>query len=67
MFGSKKQRGENRQGWNPDGLFRVLYKIWRGVFAALKVLLGAAVTVFVIAAICAFVFAMQCPPLFNII
>lgn len=57
MFGSANKRNVNRQEWKPDQLLRTLYKIWRGIFAAFKVLLGAAVTVFLIVAICGFVFA----------
>ena len=57
MFDSKNKRDENRQEWKPDQLLHTLYKIWRGVFATFKVLLGAAVTVFLIVAICGFVFA----------
>ena len=57
MFGSENKRNVNRQEWKPDQLLRTLYKIWRGIFAAFKVLLGAAVTVFLIVAICGFVFA----------
>ena len=57
MFGSENKRNVNRQEWKPDQLLRTLYKIWRGIFAAFKVLLGAAVTVFLIVAICSFVFA----------
>ena len=57
MFGSENKKNVNRQEWKPDQLLRTLYKIWRGIFAAFKVLLGAAVTVFLIVAICSFVFA----------
>ena len=57
MFGSGKKRNESRQDWKPAEFLQILYRIWRGVFATCKVLLGAAVTVTLIAAICAFVFA----------
>ena len=57
MFGSNKKRNTDKQDWKPDNLLRTLYKIWRGIFATFKVLLGAAVTVLLIAVICAFVFA----------
>lgn len=57
MFGFKKRNDGNRQDWKPAEFFRVLYKIWRGVFAAFKVCVGALITVALIVAICGFVFA----------
>ena len=57
MFGSKNKRTGDRREWKLDKVTNVLYKIWRGFFAAFKILLGAAVTVSLIAIICGFVFA----------
>ena len=57
MFGFRNDKNDNKQEWKPSNLLRVLYKIWRGVFATFKVLAGAAITVFLIVAICGFVFA----------
>ena len=57
MFGFRNNGNENRQSGQPEAFLRILYKIWKGIFATFKVLLGAAVTVFLIVTICAFVFA----------
>lgn len=56
MFGFEKKNNENRQDWKPEAGFRVPYLIWRGIFAAFKVFIGAAATVLLIGLICAFVF-----------
>ncbi len=56
MFGSNRKTNKSRQNWKPDDALRILYKIWRGVFATFKVLMGAAVTVLLIVVICGFVF-----------
>ena len=57
MFGSKNKRTGDRREWKLDKVTNVLYKVWRGLFATFKILLGAAVTVSLIAIICGFVFA----------
>jgi len=43
------------QDWQPHWSLDVLYKIWRVVFAAAKIALGAAATVALIVAVCVFV------------
>ncbi len=57
MFGFGNKNDENRQDWKPNEWLSTLYKIWKGIFATFKVLMGAAVTVLLIALICGFVFA----------
>lgn len=57
MFGFRKNGNEKDRSAQPGQFSHALYKIWKGIFATFKVLLGAAVTVFLIVAICAFVFA----------
>ena len=44
------------QNWEPNGVISLLYKIWLGVFAGLKVVIGAISTVLLICVVCAFVF-----------
>ncbi len=51
------QRSErNPQDWKPHWTIRLLYGIWRIVFAAFKIAVGAAATVLLIGVICCFVF-----------
>ncbi len=45
-----------RQEWNPHWVMKLLYWIWRGLFAAFKVVCGAAATVLLIGIVCGFVF-----------
>ena len=45
------------QDWNPPAAVKILYRIWRIVFAALKVAAGALATVLLIVLISGFVFA----------
>ena len=45
-----------RQNWKPHWALQLLYRIWRGFFAAFKIAFGAAATVLLIGAICGFVF-----------
>ena len=57
MFNFRKKDEESRQDWKPAQALGTAYKIWRGIYGAFKVLLGAAITVGLIAVICGFVFA----------
>ncbi len=45
-----------RQDWHPHWAVDALYKIWRVVFAAAKIAIGAAATVVLILVVCAFAF-----------
>ena len=44
-----------RQAWTPQRWLRMLHKIWMALFAAAKVVLGAAATVLLIGVVCGFV------------
>lgn len=57
MFKKDKKTAPARQDWKPHWVVDVLYRIWRIVFAAFKIAIGAAATVMLIAIVCAFVFA----------
>ena len=52
-----ENRKENPQGWKPPVVLDILYKIWRVLFAAIKVAAGALATVLLVVLICGFVFA----------
>lgn len=54
----KTNRGKRqpRQEWKPNTLLKILYKVWRILFAVTKVALGAVATVALIAIVCGFVF-----------
>ncbi len=54
-FDNKKETN-NRQDWKPHWFLGLLYRVWRVVFAALKIGFGAAATVILIGIVCAFVF-----------
>ena len=45
-----------RQEWNPHWGLKLLYRIWRVLFAAFKIAFGAASTVLLIGIVCGFVF-----------
>lgn len=51
---NKNKKSSGIQNWQPN--WSAIYKVWLGVFAALKVIAGALATVILIAAVCAFVF-----------
>ena len=52
-----KKEKMKRQDWKPHWSLEILYRIWKVVFAAFKIALGAAATVVIIFAICLGVFA----------
>lgn len=51
--------GQERSQWRAHPVVALLYKIWRFVFAAAKIALGAAATVLLIVLICGFVFVFM--------
>ena len=60
MFEKKKKTGKQkqlRQDWKPNFILRILYAVWRVVFAGFKIAVGAAGTVLIVGVVCAFVFA----------
>ena len=56
MSEKKQIRKVVRQNWKPHIVLEVLYRIWRVVFAAAKIAVGAAATVLLIAIVAGFVF-----------
>lgn len=56
MSFDRNKKMEDRQDWKPHWFLSLLYKIWKVVFAAAKIALGAAATVLLICFVCAFVF-----------
>lgn len=54
---ARRARKVVRQKWVPPVVLEVLYRIWRVLFAAVKIAAGAAATVVLIAVIAGFVFA----------
>ena len=57
MEDKKQSKNLKSQDWNPPEAAKVLYRIWRGVFAVLKVAAGAVATVLLIVLVSGFVFA----------
>ena len=53
----KKRRKVTRQEWKPNAVLRILHAVWTVAASALKIVVGAAVTVVFIAVICGFVLA----------
>ncbi len=53
----KKKVKRQRQEWRPNILFAAAYGVWRVVFAAAKIALGAVATVVIILGICMLAFA----------
>ena len=53
---NKKEKMQ-RQDWKPHWALDILYRLWKIVFAAFKIALGAAATVLIIFVICLAVFA----------
>ena len=51
-----KRQKRQRQEWKPNLVLRIAYGIWRVLFGAFKIAVGAAGTVLLIGIICAFVF-----------
>lgn len=57
MAKEKKKRVKPvRQSWNPHWIIGLLYRLWRLIFAAAKIAIGAAATVGIICLICLLVF-----------
>ena len=56
IFEGREPSG-NQQDWQPHSALRISYKIWMALFAVIKVVLGAVVTVVLICGVCGFVFA----------
>ena len=55
---NERRRGRKpRQKWNPHWSLKLLYGIWTAAFGAVKIAIGAAVTVILIVLVCGFVFA----------
>ena len=52
----RRKKKTTRQDWKPNGVVQVLYAVWRVVFSAAKIALGAVSTVLIICAVCLFVF-----------
>ena len=52
----KKRVNPVRQSWKPHWIIGLLYRLWRLVFGAAKIVIGAAATVGIICVICALVF-----------
>ena len=58
MFQNKNNKDKmQRQDWQPHWALDILLRIWKVVFAAFKIALGAAATVLIIVGICVGVFA----------
>ncbi len=51
-----REKSDAQQDWQPHPALRVLYKLWMGTFAIIKIALGAVATVVLICGVCAFVF-----------
>ena len=56
FFEKFKKKEQDRQDLNAPGYLKVLYKVWLGIFTAIKVAVGAAATVALIFLVCMFVF-----------
>lgn len=54
MSQEKNRNNVDRQDWQPHWVLNLLYKIWMGVFAGIKVAIGAVATVLLICVVCAF-------------
>ena len=52
-----RRRRAERQNWHPNFILRILRRVWRIAFSALKVAAGAVATVLMIGIVCCFVFA----------
>ena len=52
----KKRTKKVRQEWKPHWLLRLLYGLWSAALSAVKIALGAVVTVLLIVLVCGFVF-----------
>ena len=52
----RRRTRKPRQNWNPHWLVKLLYGLWITAFSAVKIAIGAAVTVVLIVLVCGFVF-----------
>ena len=52
----RRRTKKPRQNWNPHWTIKILYGIWIALFSAVKIAIGAAVTVLLIVLVCGFVF-----------
>ena len=52
----RRRAKKPRQNWNPHWLLKILYVLWMAAFSAVKIAVGAAVTVVLIVLVCGFVF-----------
>ena len=52
----RRRAKKPRQNWNPHWLLKILYGLWIAAFSAVKIAVGAAVTVVLIVLVCGFVF-----------
>ena len=52
----RRRTRKPRQNWNPHWLVKLLYGLWMAAFSAVKIAIGAAVTVVLILLVCGFVF-----------
>ena len=52
----RRRTKKPRQNWNPHWIIKILYGIWIALFSAVKIAIGAAVTVLLIVLVCGFVF-----------
>ena len=53
---NSRKKGRAHQQWNPHWSLKILYGLWSAALAALKIALGAVVTVLLICIVCGFVF-----------
>ena len=52
----RRRTRKPRQNWNPHWLVKLLYGLWMAAFSAVKIAIGAVVTVLLILLVCGFVF-----------
>lgn len=52
----KRRHKKPRQNWNPHWVLKILYGLWMAAFGAVKIAVGAVVTVLLIVLVCGFVF-----------
>ncbi len=55
-FFRKRKKNKPRQEWNPHWSLKLLYGLWTACVGAVKIVLGAMVTVLLICLVCGFVF-----------
>ena len=53
---NERKRRVSRQNWRPGRTLTILRLIWKGVYSALKIALGALATVLLIGTVCGFIF-----------